>query len=37
MNLSAGMPELQKASNVKYIEDQLALNISDLEASAKFK
>ncbi|CAD8088033.1 unnamed protein product [Paramecium primaurelia] len=37
MNLSAGMPELQQASNVKYIEDQLALNISDQEATAKFK
>ncbi|CAK95176.1 unnamed protein product (macronuclear) [Paramecium tetraurelia] len=37
MNLSAGMPELQQASNVKYIEDQLALNLSDQEATAKFK
>lgn len=29
MNLSAGIPELQSAADVKYLENQLALGLSD--------
>ena len=31
------MPELENANDVKYLQDQLALNISDQEATALFR
>lgn len=37
MNLSAGMPELQFPTDVKYLEVKLAMDISDQEATAKFR
>jgi phosphatidylinositol-4,5-bisphosphate 3-kinase len=31
------MPELQTPGDVKYLQDQLALNLSDQEATTKFR
>lgn len=35
--LSAGMPELQDIEDIVYLKDQLSLDLSDQEASEKFK
>ncbi|EGR27704.1 phosphatidylinositol- -diphosphate 3-kinase, putative [Ichthyophthirius multifiliis] len=37
MMLSAGMPELQKQSDIQYLVDMLNLNLSEQEASQHFK
>ncbi|CAD8067341.1 unnamed protein product [Paramecium primaurelia] len=37
MNLTAGIPELQNAEDVRYLQDRLALNLSEQEAIMKFR